>query len=108
MNYTNFALSMGQSTISQAWRALLFLFFSIPNFSYADSFEDKFFDLPSYWEQAVTKSSNIRLGNEHSLFRWPSEELKQVRCSAKRSICDLLVKDFMALNQKIKSDVLAK
>ena len=76
MNYTNFALSMGQSTISQAWRALLFLFFSIPNFSYADSFEDKFFDLPSYWEQAVSKSSNIRLGNEHSLFRWPSEELK--------------------------------
>jgi len=32
----------------------------------------------------------------------------QVRCSAKRSICDLLVKDFMALNQKIKSEVLAK
>ncbi|KTF18379.1 hypothetical protein [Pseudoalteromonas sp. H105] len=29
----------------------------------------------------------------------------QVKCAAKRKICDSLVKDFMELNQKVKSEV---
>ncbi len=32
----------------------------------------------------------------------------QVSCAAKKSICDSLVKDFMTLNKKIKSDVTGK
>jgi len=32
----------------------------------------------------------------------------EVRCAAKRSICDSLVKDFMELNQKVKNEVNGK
>jgi hypothetical protein len=32
----------------------------------------------------------------------------QVRCAAKKSICDSLVKDFMELNQKVKNEINGK
>jgi hypothetical protein len=34
--------------------------------------------------------------------------ITQVRCAAKKSICDSLVKDFMDLNQKVKNEVNGK
>ena len=32
----------------------------------------------------------------------------EVRCAAKKSVCDSLVKDFMELNQKVKNDINSK